>query len=636
MNYIYPITDIELGIVSLSASILLIAILIHLYIYLKLEEKSQLYILYINLVALCYAIINTVLFSLVLMDADINIILRLSSVAQVIISYTSLVWIIYIEEALTLNKKIKSILSMVKIVVISLLIFITIVSFTIPSLFVSVEKSISTALEGIRQVDVMRGEIGVLYVIRDIHIIIVAILIFFDFLYEIIVNKKRKYNTLFMIGFLLFIAGGTDEIFSVYRGSNLIFENIRFPLSILSSAILAFITLYLSVEKFMNATFIIHKTKNILTDISKQHNNIFSSAVSMSSNIVNIKHSIKGVISNFHSISSSILREIYLLKSSIVKSIEYSKEFEVSCNSQKNDINTNVIQLEKIENNFPNMETVIGRQKEGIIKASDYLEKSIATMYDLQSRAKDLTEYSLVFKNKTTETKDKIHASANQIESFLQISTQIRRIIIFINNMYDKTKILAINSGIQASKSGDWTENFSIVSKEISELVKEILAVTEKLEKLLSNIDTTFKDFYFTKDDILSSFNILVGDTDIIENDIKKVSEDIYLQNDYNTHSLKNIHKLLSMNKNMGELLVEEKYFCKTTENMLLHLDEILTNMKDKSVDQTDALRSLLSDMNKILATSNDLKSTCSEFSDNLESFDSVVINLKNKTLEYN
>ena len=635
MNYIYPITQFELAIISLSTSILFIAIIINIYTYSKLKEKIQLYMLFINLVMFGGTMVSTITLSLTVMDFDIETILRISSLGQVIISYIGLAWLMYTEEALAHNKVIKPILYIAKLSTIPVLITVTISSFILPDLFLSIETPIWTALEGIKESDLTRGKNGILYVIRDTYTSAIAGVILFSFFHEIIINKRKKGNIIFLVSLILFILASMDETQVVYTGKNLLFGGTVFPRAVAAAGFFGLVVIYLSVERFITATFNIDRTKGILLDISKQHKNIFSNSVSMSNSIVNVKHNIKSVISNFYNLSSSILRNINKLKSSIVKSIEYSKKFEISNNEQRNAISINVTQLKKIENNFLSMEAALETQKKGITKTSNYLEKSITTMYNLQSRAKNLTEYSLVFKNKTIETKDKIHDSTNQIESFLQISTQIRRIIIFINNLYDKAKILAINSGIQASKSENWSENFSIVSKEISELVQEILTVTKKLEVLLSNIDTTFKDFYFTKNNILSNFNTLVGDTDLIESNIKKVSEDIYLQNDYNTHSLKNISKLLSINKNTKEFLLKEKDFSKTTETMLLHLNDILISTENRSSEQADALKNLLSDMNKILATSNDLKSACSKFNDNLENFDSVVTNLKNKTLEY-
>lgn len=636
MNYIYPITELELGIVSLSTSILLISAIVHLYIYLKLREKAQLYILYINLVLLAYAVINTVLMCLAISNLDLEIILRMSSIGQIIISYTALVWILYTEEVLALNKRIKFIIPIIKIILIPALVLITIIAFTMPNLFTSIDKPIWTALEGIRGADIVRGEIGIFYIIRDIYVVVIAILIFIAFSYEIIINKNIKGNLLFMISFLIYIVGGVDEVVSVYTGRNFVFENVVFPRTLLSSAILCIMILYLSTEKFINTTFIINKTKSILTGISNQQNNIFDSATEVSYSILDTKHKVKIIISNFYNISSDLLRSMGTLKYLILKSIECSEEFKTSTSSQINDINTNMKHLKSVKNNFPNIKDTIDRQKEGLATASEYIENSIENMYSLQFKAKELTEYSLVFKNKTTEIKDKIQTSTNQIESFSQIFTQIRRIIIFMNNISDKTKILAINSGIQASKSGDWSYNFAVVSEEISELVEEMLSVTEKLEKLLSNIDNTFKDFYLTKDSVLSSFKTLVENTEVIENDIQKVSDDISLQNDYNISSLKNIHKLLSLNYNVETLLVKENNFCEMAEDILLYLREILTDIESKSINKTEALKNLASDINKVSATSHDLKAICSELNDNLENFDSVATNLKNKTLEYN
>ena len=81
----------------------------------------------------------------------------------------------------------------------------------------------------------------------------------------------------------------------------------------------------------------------------------------------------------------------------------------------------------------------------------------------------------------------------SKTESFGQLNFQINRIISFMTNMSDKTKTLAINSSIQASKAGEWYNNFSVVSKEVSELVSETSQATNRMQDLLFQIEDIFK-----------------------------------------------------------------------------------------------------------------------------------------------
>lgn len=131
--------------------------------------------------------------------------------------------------------------------------------------------------------------------------------------------------------------------------------------------------------------------------------------------------------------------------------------------------------------------TTLDRQ-ENLIQVAEQMaassEEISASTTELSSSAKDLTNLMNELKKSLNEMTDQM----NQTEKILEM----------INSIAKSSRILGLNAGIEAARSGEYGKGFSIVAKEITKLADQIAHSVEQIRQLLNlvkdkvnNVDET-------------------------------------------------------------------------------------------------------------------------------------------------
>lgn len=635
MNYTYPITTLELGIPIMTSGITLISIMIYFYIYIKLYEQIQLAILWVGICSFIFSMLDSINLIIGGLGGDISAGLKLYSLEQIIISYTIIPWLLYLKNGFILNKKIHSVVDKLKNIAVPALIFITIVAILFPDLFISITNPLANAGNITKQANISRGAVGPIYFFRDGLITIFFAIVIFCFIYEIFVNKKYKENIITLTVLLLLMLGSIDDAQAIYSNKYFLLPGLAFSRLSLCYAIFHIFMVYLSIERFLSATYSKTKDKEKLENIKSIDSIIIGSALETSNKISEIKRNLYESLGLLLEKTEETSSVINTLKNDLNKSIEYTNEFTAIESLQIHDGEMNIEILKELTETFPNLETAVELQKIAIEKSNETLQESIKNIYNLQSNSKKLVEEYSGFQAKVLDKKIILDSNLNKIESFSQLSIQIHRIIIFMKDISDKTNTLAINSSIQASKSGDWSENFSVVSKEIADLVTETFTATDRLESLLFTINETFKKFNAAKNTVSLNFKELIENINFMSKRINKINEDMGNQNEGNSNIMKNTDKMYNAVSNITSTIIKEEDNCSIIEEKIEELNLYVKDISDKASKQSLELKKLINDMNKILATSNDMKSITNKLNEDMYNFISTSDELENKMTEY-
>ena len=640
MNYNFTIITLELGIPVIATIISLVGIILYAYIYLQLYEETQAIILSIGFLSFVFSALEAANIIISLSSPNSEISLNLYKFEQIALSLTIIPWLIYIKNKLKLSEHYHSVLEKLYIAAVFLFILISAIALLYPQLFISTKDPMTTLNETMQKSIKSRGELGAAYIFRDFVFTIYSFIIICSFIYEMSVNKLIRENILGLVLISLISLAFFDDfngisIYYQYSSGFLIFPNWTFSRVTLIYAIFNIVMIYSSVSRFISA---IHKKSSQYYDlesIKAQDSIIINTAINTSEKLSGLKESFKESVSNLVAKVENTYSTINNFKNDINKIIDYTNEFITIESFQLNDGNTNLEKIEELINTYPNLQMSVELQKKTLEESNAKLQESIEKIYYLQSESKKLITEFEYFQDKLNAEELNFAKELGKSETFNQLSFQINRIILFMTNMSDKTKTLAINSSIQASKSGEWYNNFSVVSKEVSELVTETAQATSRMQNLLFKIEDIFKKFNYSKNNINNNISSLIEEISSYYGKLNRFNRGMEKQNDYNMNIIKSTEKMYSSISNMTNIIVNEENDFINIKNKIEEINNYIESISEKASIQNLEVKNLMRDMNKLLATSDDLESVTSKLNEEITKFLEYADDLESKVDEY-
>ncbi len=92
------------------------------------------------------------------------------------------------------------------------------------------------------------------------------------------------------------------------------------------------------------------------------------------------------------------------------------------------------------------------------------------------------------------EIREQINETARSIKRLGESSMEIGNVVEIINNIADRTSILALNASIQAAMAGDAGHGFAVVAEEVQRLAESSSNSTKQIDVLVKSIQSEIKD----------------------------------------------------------------------------------------------------------------------------------------------
>ena len=92
------------------------------------------------------------------------------------------------------------------------------------------------------------------------------------------------------------------------------------------------------------------------------------------------------------------------------------------------------------------------------------------------------------------EIREQINETARSIKRLGESSMEIGNVVEIINNIADRTSILALNASIQAAMAGDAGFGFAVVAEEVQRLAESSSNSTKQIDMLVKSIQSEIKD----------------------------------------------------------------------------------------------------------------------------------------------
>ncbi len=640
MNYNFSLLTLELGIPVISTIISIVGIILYAYIYFQLYEETQAIILSLGFLCFIFSAMETVNIISSLYVPNNKLALNLYKFEQLAFSLTIIPWLVYIRNKLTLSERFHFILDKLYILAVFIFILLSAIALLYPQLFISTNDQMTTLNETMRYSIKSRGELGAAYIFRDFIFTIYSFIIVCALIYEMTVNKNIKGNiTLLILISLISLAFFDDfngiSIYTKYSSDFLIFNNVTFTRTTLVYAIFNIVMIHSSVSRFISAVHRKTTQSYDLESIKAQDSIIINTAINTSEKLSELKQNFSDSVNELVSKVENTYSTINNLKTDINKVIDYTNEFITIENFQINDGKINIEKINELIETYPNLQASVELQKKTLEESNVKLQESIEKIYGLQSESRNIVNMFEDFQNKLENEKINFAKEFSKSESFSQLSFQINRIISFMTNMSDKTKTLAINSSIQASKAGEWHNNFLVVSKEVTELVSETSQATNRMQDLLFQIEEIFKKFNYSRNNINNNIFSLAEEVSNHYERVSKFNKNMEKQNDYNMNIIKSTDKMHNSISNMTNIIINEENDFLNIKNKVEEINDYIIDISEKASIENIEVKSLMRDMNKLLATSDDLEAITNKLDAEMKKFMEYANDLESKVDEY-
>ena len=102
------------------------------------------------------------------------------------------------------------------------------------------------------------------------------------------------------------------------------------------------------------------------------------------------------------------------------------------------------------------------------------------------------------------EIREQINETARSIKRLGESSMEIGNVVEIINNIADRTSILALNASIQAAMAGEAGHGFAVVAEEVQRLAESSSNSTKQIETLIKSIQAEIKDAGSRMDESIS------------------------------------------------------------------------------------------------------------------------------------
>jgi methyl-accepting chemotaxis protein len=102
------------------------------------------------------------------------------------------------------------------------------------------------------------------------------------------------------------------------------------------------------------------------------------------------------------------------------------------------------------------------------------------------------------------EIRETIHETEKRIKRLGERSQEISSIVDIINNIAERTHVLALNASMQAAAAGEAGRGFSVVADEVQRLAESSRNATSQISALVKNIQVETNDTIATMDKTIS------------------------------------------------------------------------------------------------------------------------------------
>ncbi len=180
--------------------------------------------------------------------------------------------------------------------------------------------------------------------------------------------------------------------------------------------------------------------------------------------------------------------------------------------------NKNIEQVKSVTEAVEAIEDMVASIREVARNAQTSAEVSKRSRSNAQEGAEAVSRTNRAM----TEIREQINETARSIKRLGESSMEIGNIVQIIDDIADRTSILALNASIQAAMAGEAGHGFAVVADEVQRLADSSRNSTKQIDLLVKSIQTEIADVSNRMDESISK---VVGGTQLADGAYEKLQE---------------------------------------------------------------------------------------------------------------
>ncbi len=325
-------------------------------------------------------------------------------------------------------------------------------------------------------------------------------------------------------------------------------------------------------------------------DLASSSAEVSSTTVEISQNVLNIKNQ----INNFRN--------------------EIDKSKQISENSLKS---------------INNLSSEIGNQTSKINDSNQTIEEMVSSINNLSAITTSKMSLTEQLKKEVNDGEENIESVLNSIEEIAKSAGTIINLIKIINDVAEKTNLLAMNAAIEAAHAGDAGAGFAVVADEIRKLAQTTAENAKNISNTLTNINDVILETNKHSGTTRKSFSQITNGIDLVIKAMSEISSNIVSLSKGSNKILGNLHNITESSqkveninktvvgdfKKINNSFTEFFNFFDSTDNAIeevnIGTDEIskalvqLSNMGQKNSENIEIMNKIL---NKFKIKKNNIK----------------------------
>lgn len=481
--FMYPLTILELINPMICSSLILLFLMIYMALYIKTRRLEYLIVFLVSILIYTYEILVLLTLSYGAIMGNISLAMQLNRAANIVLLFAFVFIPLNTINFLKANKiaAVMNIISFIVTVIFTIIVIVSIIIY--PDAFISVTKESYNAVNQIRQSSIGTGATGILYTYFQYLILAIFTVSFLSTGIDIFLNMSFQRNILILIGTAISLFLVSEDIFNLSIIKNLYFNKTVLAITIFAipRAMTIFTTFaYTALEAIQEQNKLQNKLKSN-SEIIKEVKNISDKLNQIDKNLMDNSMTVFEIIKENRDAFNIISEKIENVQKSNYEFLS-SKEIKEDMVKQGNQ------SVKYMFEYFDKSRMQISENFRILMQTISNIIETDFSNSELMNISKNLRDISSYLKTMSENTFQNITKSMSQFKEVNNITESIYETISFVKEISNKTNILSINAGIQASKAGILGKSFAVVAKEIGTLAFQSSKGTDQVEKMLTDI----------------------------------------------------------------------------------------------------------------------------------------------------